>query len=179
MADLPPVIITKTHPGPVRTLYLYHLKSESIGLSQKVSPMPLPEHAAEEAILMKMEGNTRLMSFGFVASHLTATPTPDSNGEYPIEDRSSYVKEVLVRTPSQFRKFARDFENIGILGRFEVKYPAEGNSGDPDYVEEDVYEGIVTDVNLERSVQSPLAYSIGLKFVHGDVAAIQSGRGAP
>lgn len=163
-------------------------ESINLNLSSPVSPMPLPEEDATENILVKMEGNSQQIRFGFRFSpDLSVLQEASINisqsgvalkynedlvnvDQYNNNGTDTNITYTDLGTSSNsieyLESFLKQFENKSITDTFIVRI----DDGSPSPLME--YGGSLVGIDCTLDSGSPVVWSINLDFMVGNVISI-------
>lgn len=148
------VLLKMTAPS-VYTVRIKNIDSETLKLAMPVSPLPLPEDTATNALLLKMEGNVLTITIQWLVDDL-------KSGQTHVDELTGGS---AITTAEQMRNFLiSTFENQGL----EYKYGFEYEGVTPTF---DV-EGVVTDISVVKTGSEPVQYRATATFVVGQVDTV-------
>lgn len=143
------ILLKQTAPGTF-TYRIDNIDKFSPELNQPATPFPIPESSHTEAILIKIEGNTMIITISWLLIDRGA-------GNTAVDELTGGS---AIRTVEEQRNFLFEtFESKGINYKFNVT--VEGVS--PSFSKN----GLVTKMNVDKDAIEPEHYRANVQFVVG------------
>lgn len=136
--------ITHTKPdGTTDTYTGNNISNITVNFSSPLAPMPLPQQADTDTVLIKIEGNTTTVNIAWTVTEETSSPFTDVNVTTPIDI---------------INHFKTSFVPVTVEDKYTLTIGTM------------VFEGTFTRTSFSVSGTSPVVWNGIIEFVHGNVA---------
>jgi hypothetical protein len=183
------ILLKKLDPVNVgNTLFIYELgnfKRISYDINSPVSPAPLPEEDSEEAILIKIEGNSSAINIGWKLIDESTTRLVENNSnedDHGGEDiLLHFTGTANVKTVQEQIDFIRTyFRAKSVNDAYELVIEYDGTEST--YKQKNlIFQGTFSQFHFDTADGENLTFNASCKFLEGTVATIfeQDGSSQP
>lgn len=155
------VIDTSDDSGDDQLSYsIPNFETFNIDVRTPISPMPLPEETADENVLVKVEGNTKVIS-------LTWTIVKSDVDLAGGGKAGSEVKSV----PEQISYISDSLQGSSLQHRFRLKIHYSEITGENDMV----FYGFINNISFNQTSSSPVTFTATMSFIVGNVITTLDG----
>lgn len=164
----------------VQTLFKYELgnfKRISYDINSPVSPAPLPEEDSEEAILIKIEGNSSAINIGWKLIDESTTRLVENNSDSG-DGELHFTGTANVKTVQEQIDFIRNYfraKSVDDAYRLEIIYDENDDSKNL------IFNGTFSQFHFDTADGENLTFNASCKFLEGTVATVfeQDGSSQP
>jgi len=164
----------------VQTLFIYELgnfKRISYDINSPVSPAPLPEEDSEEAILIKIEGNSSTIKLGWKIIDESTTRLVENNSDSG-DDELHFTGTANVKTVQEQIDFIRNYfraKSVDDAYRLEIIYDENDDSKNL------IFNGTFSQFHFDTADGENLTFNASCTFLEGTVATVfeQDGSSQP
>ena len=183
------ILLKKLDPVNLgNTLFIYELgnfKRISYDINSPVSPAPLPEEDSEEAILIKIEGNSSTIKLGWKLMDEPTTRLVENNSnssDHGGEDiRLHFTGTANVKTVQEQIDFIRNYLRAkSVNDAFELIIEYDGTSST--YQQKNlIFQGTFSQFHFDTADGENLTFNASCTFLEGTVATVfeQDGSSQP